>query len=314
MKRNVSRIARLAIGTLFVLAAAPRSDAGDLVLAWDPPSDGITIGYLLSYGVTPGTYSQQVNVGYATSYTLSGLLDGTTYYFVVRAYDAAGDVSDPSAEVAATVPPSIAPVVTALALSSNLPSPQALGTTVSWLSTATGGVAPYEFQWSLYKAGSWTVWPWASASTWTWIPSTAASDYQVRVAVRSSGSSSAAGEMTQSMPFTITAPKVSSATLGSNVPAPQVVGTTVLWSAGGAGGVAPYQYKWWVYDGKTWTAATGWTTSSTWSWTPTAANNSYSVRVWIRSAGSVTDAAETSASVPFAIKSKTLSCRGWKCR
>ena len=41
---------------------------------------------------------------------------------------------------------------------------------MTWSATATGGVAPYQFQWSVYHADQWTVGPWTSASTWAWTP------------------------------------------------------------------------------------------------------------------------------------------------
>jgi len=280
------------------------SNAAELTLAWDPPSDGITTGYIVLYGTAPHSYSQQVDVGNTTSYTVKNLLDGTTYYFAVRAYDATGATSDPSLEVSGMTAPAVPPVVTALALTANVPPPQLVGTTVTWLATATGGVAPYQFQWALYSAGQWAVGPWTTASTWTWTPSTADNDYQVRVAVRSSGSSTSGGEMLQSVPFTITAPRVlvTSVTLQANVSAPQTVGNTILWSATASGPAARYEYRWWLASGNGWIAMTGWTSSSTWSWTPTAAYDGYLVGIWVRAVGNSIDAPEVSGWAPFPIK------------
>jgi Fibronectin type III domain len=313
---HAKRLIKASALALLSVGFPASSYAADLTLAWDPPTDGLTTGYVLSFGGAPSTYAQQVDVGFATSYTISGLNDGSTYYFVVRAYDASGNLSALSAEVSATITPSVPPAVTSVALSSNVPSPVVLGTTVNWLSTASGGVAPYQFQWGLYNAGTWTQWPWSSASTWSWTPSTAGSDYQISVAVRSSGSTSTTGELSQSVPFAVTQPTVSAVGLVSSVPSPQVVGTTVAWSATASGGIPPYQYKWWVYDGTTWNAMTGWGTGATWSWTPTVANNNYTVRVWARSAGDVVDAGEASNSIAYAIKSptKTRLCQGPKCK
>jgi hypothetical protein len=271
-------------------------------LAWDPPEVGVPTGYRLFYGTASGSYSVEVDVGNATVYTVSNLSHLTTYYFAVRAYDATGALSDPSAELSATPE---APVVTSLSLISSVPSPQVIGSTVNWVATASGGVPPYQFQWALYAAGSWTtVQPWTTSATWTWIPSAAGNDYQVRVAARSAGSTSQTGELTQSVPFTVTAPSAASVTLTADVASPQPVGSRVRWSAFATGGVAPYQYRWWVFDGSVWRAKTGWRTSSTWSWTPKVANDSYVVRVWMRSAGQTANAAEASASVPFSIKPK----------
>jgi hypothetical protein len=296
------RFAKVVVIVLLVICCPRPAGAAGLTLQWDPPSDGITTGYILLYGTASQSYSQQVNVGGATSYTVNGLSAGTTYYFAVRAYDASGMMSDPSSEVQATIAPSVTPVVTALALSANVPSPQIAGSTITWLSTATGGIAPYQFQWMLYQAGSWTVWPWTLAPTWTWTPSTPGNDYQVRVAVRSSGSTTTSGEMIQSVPFTVVASRVAAVTLQPNVTAPQTLGGTVRWSAA-ASGAAGYEYKWWVFNGSAWIAMTGWTTSSTWSWMPTLANDGYFVGIWVRAAGNSIDAPEVSASVPFPIKS-----------
>jgi Fibronectin type III domain len=305
----------VAVAIAIYLFTPRRTDAASLTLAWDPPSDGITAGYTLLYGTSSGSYPWQINIGMVTSYTVLNLSPGTNYYFVVRAYDAAGAISGPSVEVSATTPSSTASQVTALTLTSNLVSPQLLGTSVGWSSAAAGGVPPYQFQWAVFHSSSWTSWPWSTTSTWTWTPTAAGTDYQVRVAVRSAGNGSATGEMSQSAPFTI-APSVSSVTLTSNLPAPQLAGTSIIWSAVPSGGSSPYQYKWWVYDGKVWTATTTWTTSSTWTWTPATANASYVIRIWVRSAENLTDAAEASASVPYAIKSasRIRTCQGPKCR
>jgi len=213
---NEPRFTKAIVVAFFAIFCPRLSHAADLTLAWDPSSDGITTGYMLFYGTAPQSYTQQVDVRYATSYTLNNLSDGTTYYFAVRAYDAIGDMSNLSNEVYATTLAGVPPVLTALTLTADLPSPQVVGTTVTWLSTATGGVAPYQFQWALYQAGNWTVWPWTIASTWTWTPSTPGNDYQVRVAVRSSGSSSTSGEMVQTVPFTVTSPPASSLTLSTS--------------------------------------------------------------------------------------------------
>jgi Fibronectin type III domain len=301
---NTCRFGKVIALILFAVCWPLKSYAAELTVAWDPPSDGSTTGYILFYGTASLSYSEQVDVGNTTSYAVKNLLEGTTYYFAVCAYDATGVTSDPSTEVSATTAPEVPPVrpvVTTLALSANVASPQLVGTTVTWLATATGGVAPYEFQWTLYGAGRWNVLPWTADSTWTWTPSTPGNDYQVTVAVRSAGSGSPYGEMQQSVPFTVIAPSITAVTIQANVVSPQIPGNTILWSATASAGAAPYQYRWWVYDGNVWSAATAWTTSSTWSWTPTVANGAYLVGVWVRGAGNSTDAPEVSTFVPFPI-------------
>jgi uncharacterized protein (DUF2141 family) len=54
---------------------------------------------MIHYGTASGTYSQGIDVGNTTSYTVSNLIDGQTYYFAVTAYNAVGYQSVCSNEV-----------------------------------------------------------------------------------------------------------------------------------------------------------------------------------------------------------------------
>jgi Concanavalin A-like lectin/glucanases superfamily/Fibronectin type III domain len=81
--------------------------AGNINLAWDPsPSTGVG-GYKLYYGSSSKTYSQNIDVGNKTSYTMTGLTDGATYYVSLKAYNTAKSIessysNEVSAKVAAT--------------------------------------------------------------------------------------------------------------------------------------------------------------------------------------------------------------------
>ena len=70
---------------------------------------------------------------------------------------------------------------------------------------------------------------------------------------------------------------------------PQLSGTTVTFIASAAGGTAPYQFQWWLWDGATWTVVEDWSTGNTFAWTPSTPNPNYAVGVRVRSAGSTTD-------------------------
>ncbi|MGH9147512.1 MAG: IPT/TIG domain-containing protein [Vicinamibacterales bacterium] len=77
--------------------------------------------------------------------------------------------------------------------------------------------------------------------------------------------------------------------LTSNAATQPRVGNTITFIATATGGVAPYQYKWWVFDGTTSTVGQNWSTSNTFAWTPTQPKPSYRVTVWVRNASSTVD-------------------------
>ncbi len=78
--------------------------AGSVSLAWDPSPDVSVVGYKVHYGVAPGTYTNSAAVGNVTNATLTGLVNGTTYYFAASSIDGSGFESDFSNETTATVP------------------------------------------------------------------------------------------------------------------------------------------------------------------------------------------------------------------
>jgi hypothetical protein len=97
-------------------------------------------------------------------------------------------------------------------------------------------------------------------------------------------------------------PPVSLVTLTADKTAPQLPNTPITFAAVPAGGVAPFQYKWTVTGGDFDIAlAAPWTTSSTFAWTPSAANTNYKVSVSVRSAWNGDEVGEATASLPFAI-------------
>ena len=77
-------------------------------LAWDAVTDPTFSGYRIYYGTAPGTYLQSVgqglNVGKATTFTVTGLSSGTRYYFATTAYDTLNKESTYSDEVFKDIP------------------------------------------------------------------------------------------------------------------------------------------------------------------------------------------------------------------
>ncbi len=75
-----------------------------VTLAWDTSTDPIVAGYNVYYGGASGAYTNEICAGNATNATISGLVEGTTYYFAATTYAASGMESPFSSEVSYLVP------------------------------------------------------------------------------------------------------------------------------------------------------------------------------------------------------------------
>lgn len=201
--------------------------------------------------------------------------------------------------------------VTAVTIGADTVAPQPAGSTVLFTALPAGGVTPHQYKWWIYNGDAWIpTTNWTASNTFAWTPATANAGGRVTVWVRSAGSSLDEAEAAAAMDFVIsagsfpTAPpsRATGATISANLVAPQPPGTTVTFTAVGSGGTAPYQYKWWIYNGDAWVPVGTWTTSSTFAWTPAATNLGGRVTVWIRSAGSTADEAQAAAAMDFVIK------------
>jgi hypothetical protein len=56
-------------------------------MTWDPVQVADLAGYRVYYGTSPGTYGAPIDVGNATTHTLTGLQECTRYYVAIKAYD-----------------------------------------------------------------------------------------------------------------------------------------------------------------------------------------------------------------------------------
>jgi regulation of enolase protein 1 (concanavalin A-like superfamily) len=102
--RNQGR-AFASLAALFIVSASPLATAASSVgLAWNANPETNISGYRVSYGTTVGNYPSTVSVGATPAATVSGLNEGTTYYFVVAAINNAGQQSPNSAVVSYFVP------------------------------------------------------------------------------------------------------------------------------------------------------------------------------------------------------------------
>ena len=111
----------------------------DVSLAWNANSDPDLAGYQIAWGTSPGSHPNLIDAGNVTAYTVTGLTTGSTYYFVLQAYDQARNFSSNSSEVSGVA--GAAPTLTLTIAES--PDPVQAGSdvtyTLSYANTGTAG-------------------------------------------------------------------------------------------------------------------------------------------------------------------------------
>ena len=99
------RILWVLITAALLLGICPvAATAGSLSLAWDDNTEADLAGYKVYIGTASQTFSQIVDVGHVTAFTVTDLQEGETYYSAVTAYDIYMNESDFSNEVSTTIP------------------------------------------------------------------------------------------------------------------------------------------------------------------------------------------------------------------
>lgn len=121
------------------LFLCPSSSAVQSVnLSWDASPSAEVAGFRVYYGTESGVYPTTVDVGNVTELKLDGFEEGLTYYFALTAYDAVGQESDFSDEIAYAVP-GILPSDNSISIQQPLSDPwvtvnwdTSFGTDISW--------------------------------------------------------------------------------------------------------------------------------------------------------------------------------------
>jgi hypothetical protein len=113
-------LARITTG---LVALSQTAAAAGVSLAWNANPEADITGYRVSYGTTSGVYQNVVSVGTNPTASISGLNEGTTYFFAVSALNQAGLQSPLSSQISyqvpVTTPTNQAPVATAASVATN---------------------------------------------------------------------------------------------------------------------------------------------------------------------------------------------------
>jgi hypothetical protein len=159
--------------------------------------------------------------------------------------------------------------------------------TVRIFANAAGGVST-----GWQDRGSWTVTSSAPAPA----PTTTRGRKKPRAITETS---TAAPEPTPTP--TLTSGPLTITGVTSNLASPQIAGTSITFFAGATGGSGPYQFKWFIFDGVSWTVARDWSSATTLAWRPTT-RAAYRIGVWARDATTKADVGNVATSVPFKVR------------
>jgi chitodextrinase len=94
---------------LILLLSATNVYSAQVTIVWNPNNESDLAGYKVYYGNSSGSYDGNIDAGNQTSYTLSSLVEGATYYIALTAYDISGNESSYSSELVYNVPDATSP-------------------------------------------------------------------------------------------------------------------------------------------------------------------------------------------------------------
>jgi len=255
---------------------------------------GFYYRFLLSIG--GGAFNQVQAWGTGRTYTLpAGTANGNYTVRVEVSTVATGPADVAPVDLAYTIVNTPTPA-TSVAVTANPGSPQFEGTAVTFTATGAGstiGAGPtpadlYQYRfWLLSNGISWTmVQDYSPVATWTLPANTTPGTYQVLVACRTT-SSVAMDVQSPTATFIINPPPPATGVLvGASPLSPQPVGTAVTFTAQGQGS-SGYQYRFWLWNGMSWTMVRDYSATPTWVMPGNTPAGTYQVVVAVRTSSFV---------------------------
>ncbi|MCL2065929.1 MAG: fibronectin type III domain-containing protein [Treponema sp.] len=254
-----------------------------VTLTWTMPSDGGSAITKYQYLYVPGlsTWTDIPGSGAGTtSYIVTGLANGTSYAFEIRAVNAVGNSTSSGSQTAMPATTPSAPIgLTA--------TPGAGQVTLSWATPNNGGSAIIKYQY-LYVPGlsTWADIPDSGAGTISYIVTGLVNDtsytFEVR-AVNAAGNGTTSGQQTATPTPDATVP----AAPGSFTAMPGNSQVTLTWATPGDGGSAITKYQYLYNPGSpTWTDIPG-SGPGTTSYTVTSLTNGTSYTFEVRAVNAI---------------------------
>ena len=279
---STSRVSPAVPGTTVVITASASCPGPPEYRFWVRPPGG-------GWGVAQ-------NYGAAATYSWTPSLQGT-YGLEVDVRDQGSSASyDTYTTGTFTI---YAPPCSTASLRALPASPQGSGTHVVFSAATSACPSPRYRFWIEPPGGGWKiVQDYSATSSYAWVATGAAGTYGVEVDVRDA-SSTAPYEHVANATYVLTA--CSAARLGTNVPSPQPIGTTILVS-GSASCLAAPTFRFWVKPpGGGWAIAQDYSAATRFSWNTTGlADGVYGLEVDARNLGS-TAPYETVANLTFLV-------------
>jgi len=215
-------------------------------------------------------------------------------------------VAPPTANPPTSIPPNTAPpnAVSAVTITPDKQAPQAPGTTITLTAQATGGVAPQQYKWIVTGGTATISGNWSTNNRLTWTPTSESANYRISVWVRSAGNVADSPEASHATSFPIAGGSdatIFSVSLLANRPAPQPIGNAIAFTATPSNTSSGQLYKWFLFNGSSWTTFGEWTASQNFSWYPSEPNGNYRIRVWVKAAASTAEQPDASAEQAYPI-------------